>query len=1388
MDQSDQRTKVTIIQEQGLPLREASVAVPDLSAAQYQIPRPPPPPLFSMSSQAKPSARKRSRDTAFGGDGSSANSQNIWPSHRPKLATISSNRAEYAPLESVEHDAPQEEDCIPNRRRESPVDLTKDSQLSVSRGTANVGHDMADHKILADVELKSESPEPGVPLQCLKPTSRFGLEVLDSTATTQNVLKPISSIGPAEQGEILLKGRDNRRTEKLLSDNTPALPSKGSSASQRAVALVEASVPEEVQHAPTANALSHAQLQLQTRHNRLNAPITPPSDASPADMRRKLASTSAISSARATSASNRFKLTIPRRNVFEPQSSIEDSQMSARSKKKNRPYVDREASSTTSVRSGARSVPKTADAEVPFSQAAQLYDQGTPIVSKKRTRNEPAYDFNETLSIPGDGDDYQPRSYRNLVDDDLEPAAAMQHTIRDALSKDPTDQSVADSPEAKERGLKTSCGLTLATDQQSRPVRPDAMSASLSREHSEYTDQTDNDSNKENHVNASYRRLTGMQVNELLQDAEMEAVFSEDETNLSTSGSSIPNTQTEDTKRPTEMIESSPDSRNKHQTTITILNGGDLTTDNLEPSGITDRYGRRLGADMRRPMEAQDNAELATDGRTNLSRRKKRSRVEEKTSLLETGVALVENDVEKEEPEKDVLDGQHEMPTEAWQMSNRKKAISDIETPTSAGSAGYQLQESLQESAQARNRSTGARTTSRDDSGFSIPSSAKEDSRPIRNKVYVGIVRAIEKDSARIELQGLKGTPRATLHRNGIMKQSFKGPISQFLSLEQVINVKVNKLSGDHIKLSMLNVDQNSWEPAQTFPVEQEKQHRELALTKGDPSQASPAQAPTLNASNTEDVNVKPKTSKVDKTNLDDEPVNIVRERHEEAPQEFVAVGTDDKTGSDIEIAGSFDRKGTPENGGQPEARFGLGFTDTPRKRKKTKASVGDAASPALATAPAVGAIKEQRPLQFKDAPLADSPHNEEPRNLTSFQSQAARKPSGPQSKDPSVKLDSRRKLREKQSKPRHAAKEAGLDAKEHNTRPRRDSNTSGNEVEPIPQQQAPRLSDTDKDVEPDKYTFFPPGMTREQYLAKKKANTEAIARRDASAAGKVSVAPPSKSSKAHSGIQSTKTTIKKQKDRPVGERSLSAAFETPPPTVRTDHATQSKDKRHNKEYNLGDAAMESSSPSQNDSKTDGNESSGQQREKGGALAKRSKEKANGHESKHASTDILVVGSQATATPTPSRSISSSPIQSSNIVVPARVLKSPSKPKPPVKIPNTANPTPARTLLTSKALSMAELKAQKEAAKKSSNASSSSLPSYKPAPTASGLRTALTLGSDSDESESESESSSDGTRMQRPGIAGMKKKPFHKAAPKPDPTIRDRSTSVDIDDDDDESD
>jgi hypothetical protein len=146
VDRSDQRSKITIIQEQGFPLREGSV-LPDLSAPKYQIPRPPPPPLFSIS-KAQSSTLKRSREAAFGGDDSSAHSPGIRQHHRPRPAIPKGSYDGDEPVESVELETQAEDGRVTGRRREAPVGPTEDLQLSTSRRAANVGPDVADHKIL----------------------------------------------------------------------------------------------------------------------------------------------------------------------------------------------------------------------------------------------------------------------------------------------------------------------------------------------------------------------------------------------------------------------------------------------------------------------------------------------------------------------------------------------------------------------------------------------------------------------------------------------------------------------------------------------------------------------------------------------------------------------------------------------------------------------------------------------------------------------------------------------------------------------------------------------------------------------------------------------------------------------------------------------------------------------------------------------------------------------------------------------------------------------------------------------------------------------------------------------------------------------------------------
>jgi hypothetical protein len=106
--------------------------------------------------------------------------------------------------------------------------------------------------------------------------------------------------------------------------------------------------------------------------------------------------------------------------------------------------------------------------------------------------------------------------------------------------------------------------------------------------------------------------------------------------------------------------------------------------------------------------------------------------------------------------------------------------------------------------------------------------------------------------------------------------------------------------------------------------------------------------------------------------------------------------------------------------------------------------------------------------------------------------------------------------------------------------------------------------------------------------------------------------------------------------------------------------------------------------------------------------------------------------------------------------------------------------------LNSKVLSLAELKARKEAAKKSTKASSSSLAPYKSALKAGAPRTPLPVGADSDSSESESESESESSsddQQEKSGANAQKRRAFQKVASRPDPTIRDRSSSIDVGDD-----
>jgi hypothetical protein len=1388
----DQRTKITIIQEQGFPLRGGSV-LPDVSAPQYQIPRPPPPPpLFSNSSQAQSSARKRSRDVAFGGESSLAHSSMVQPIQRPRLATTSIDHTEYLPVESVEHDTLEEDDH--DRRREGSVDLTQNSRPSVSRGDANVGRDLADHSTLADVEPKSESPDPQAPLQHLKPSSMFNLEALENAAaTTQNMLKSTSSTRSEEQDEGLESSADHRPRH-VSRDYAPAPPPRDSPARRRAVALAETSNPDVVQHGPTTDAPLQKQVQMQTWHNRPHPPITPPSDASPADMRGRFAHPApkpVTSSVRATGSSNKFKTRIPRHDLFEPQSSIEDSQMSPRSKRKRTTHLETEITSTENAHSSSRSMAKAGKAKVPLSEMARPYDRGTPIVAGKRARNEPVNNFSQPPSFLGDVDVYQPQASQGTAQHELEPLVAVHDTIDDEKS---TDQSVTDSQEKKEDLSKTASKINSLKYRHSRPALSDDVSASMSRERSRSVDEMDNDSNKGDHLDGRNRRPSGVQVHEPIVVAKNGDAFSADEVNFSTSGSRRPTELSEDFEISTERIEGSTDSRNKDLTAIDILNGGGLRGDKLDTSCDISEF-RESGTPVRRPVELQDNASLAADGHKKRRKRKKKSQIEDDTTQLETEVRLVDFDIENDEPAKVVADGRQAVLGEAWHISGKRQARSEVETPTSTGSAGDQLQESLQASTQERTRSTKATKVPRNNSRFSMPSAAE---------VYEGVVRAYKGPSALVELQGVKGSPYGLLHRNGVSSQPLKGPIAKILPLEQVVKVKVtpSKVTNGSdaiVRLSMLNIDQVTGGFIQASLTEHQKRPLE---PREDWKNASSAHDLPRYAGNFEEVasfQIQPTISQVNKADIEDGSATTLRERPGEAPQESVGTGTNAKSDSGVEVTRINERAETPENRDPPEPRFGLGFTNTPRKSKKRAASVEGAKSPTVPAAAPVRPGQEQTPIIFKDAALAHARRSghEDTRDARTPQNGATRNISALHSKNTSVKSRSKKKLREKQSKSRDST-ERVADVEQRTTPPQDHTNVSRNQAEPSLGGNASLLTrptTTKLDVEPDEYVSFPPTMTKEQFLAQRQANVAAIARRDAAAAGKAGAATSSGPGKARTVTHSIRSTVKKQKSKPVNERPLSAAFETPPPPFQTSDKKTSNNKQHMIKHTHSDAEPESLNHDQKHLRSERDGISGQQSKDGTALSTKSKEIAKSQVVEPASTEPSALDSQATVTPTSSSSASPTPTKASNTTLPTVPMKLSLKPKAqvtdlkpsPVKV-ITPKPTQAKTPLNSKALSMAELKAQKEAAKKSTKASSSSSYPYKSTPTVSALRTAITLGSDSDgsesESESESNSSSDDTRKQKSGPVALKRGVFQKAVSRPDPTIRDRSMSVDVDDED----
>jgi hypothetical protein len=367
--------------------------------------------------------------------------------------------------------------------------------------------------------------------------------------------------------------------------------------------------------------------------------------------------------------------------------------------------------------------------------------------------------------------------------------------------------------------------------------------------------------------------------------------------------------------------------------------------------------------------------------------------------------------------------------------------------------------------------------------------------------------------------------------------------------------------------------------------------------------------------------------------------------------------------------------------------------------------------------------------------------------------------------------------------------KRAAADTEQDNNHLQDESNVSRKESNLSPGQNVQLLEKpietTKMEVANEEYIAFPPTMTREQFLAQRQANAAAIARRNAAATQKSGVAKSSGPAKAQPVPQSSMAKAKKVKEKPESRGPLSAVFETTP-----DKKT-SKNKQSTIEKRSSGGRPDAQTHTQKQSRSQLDSISGEQSKNTRAVPTESRSLKKSKHVERASTESSELDSQTTATPTPSKSISPNQTKSSQNSSPAKSTNASSDPKErdtDSKAVRTTTITPkaahARQSMNSKALSLAELKARKEAAKKLTTASSSSLPPYKSIPNANIPRTPLTVRTDSDssESESESESSSD-DQNEKSGAAARKKKAFQKVVSRPDPTIRDRSMSIDVGDD-----
>lgn len=906
--QSDQRVTIKIIQERGYQVREGSV-VPDLTAPHYSVPpRPvrPPVPAFA-STQAPSSLGKRSRTEAFADEPDTANSRRRGSGLQPGLAATDEPPNEDVPIPSLERSTTRHMEHTSRAPREASHELVHDLQPPQPQNAERVGHTPTLDVISTDTEVKSESPEPQAPFKTLRSTSVIDLEAPTRTTHVRKGSQRTPSAQAQEIGERLAEHRNGGTSVKSASYISPASVPKSSAGGRRDVTAVQPLKSETVNK--RVSSVKPLQ-QLPSSHRPPTAPITPESDLGATDNARNIgvrlsrpASKSALSSVRATSASRNLKSNVRQEDVYEaPESEIEDSQMSPRSKQGS---IHRASKASYPPKSG---LPR----ELP-----PLFDWKMEHTTTKRNFNKPKPDYadNTKYADLSDTDDWQLQAPRETPELRMQHDSRPQEIVGSFVEEESTDRSDVDDEGEGEEMIPNPVRRITPLKYRSESCRHSQTDLPPPKwgNHST-TDSVRGGSDKENNDGRQTPMLSPDDLQHLVEDVEMQDTLPEVGIVASASALGQRNAHFDCVQIPSRERQSPELTSGNHQASIDILNGG-----------------RSYGANHVEPLTEPHNDDIITGSKR--GQRKKKSQVD--GGPLQNAIAI--NQSKAEHNQTTLLNG---AASASGSITSRishehSKAVPRSEggVTTSTEGAGDQLKSDLQMSVEKSDSGTtylpvkSIRTVT-----SSGPGPESVDRLPILNKIYNGIVRVVGKLEYDIELRGIVGMPLGVLSKRALSQISSVETPSKLLP-GQMLKVRVNRINDDNIILSVKNFHQavrSRPEDSVTREHGKEITMSEALNTqiRGPTDQKEESKATVSNERARVNAKIGKKTKKAV---VDDESA----EKHDEGDvKDSIRAGTDDKTGSDVESFHAL--LSDPEGNQLKEHRMGLDITSSPRKPKST--------------------------------------------------------------------------------------------------------------------------------------------------------------------------------------------------------------------------------------------------------------------------------------------------------------------------------------------------------------------------------------------------------------------------------------------------------------------